>query len=261
MLTVDVSQSALIYIYESNLTRRMLLPLLGMSILQRLACDPDNCQEIAHDATHITTKTIGFISYVIDEKNSLVLRSSLNFVRRLAIDHGKIGARFRQELSKNPFLLNILGRIMDGDCQPELWAPVVDIIAALALGEAARQEIGSTQSIIRGLMHAFVRPDDVNNPSNDRSLRKAAGKALANLTMKSTDNCWAILLEKQGHNLIKKLIDMLDDEYYICAVANLLHNLCANSRDKLMEIDLGESVQLKSALTKVRVSLDQSLLI
>ncbi|KAG2581527.1 hypothetical protein PVAP13_6KG171800 [Panicum virgatum] len=206
------------------------------------------------DASKETVPTlIGMLCSTVggDEDISLVLRSPLNFVRRLAIDHGKIGARFRQELSKNPFLLNSLGRIMDGDCQPELWAPVVDIITALALEEAARQEIGSTQSIIPKLMHAFVRPDDVNNPSNDRSLRKAAGKALANLTMKSTDNCWAILLEKQGHNLIKKLIDMLDDEYYICAVANLLHNLCANSRDKLMEIDLCASVQLESALTKV----------
>lgn len=184
-----------------------------------------------------------------------VVRLSLKFVRRLAINGGKISARFRQELSENPFLLDSLEQILNmEDCQLELWEPAMDIIAVLALDEAARQEIGSTQSIIRKLIHAFVRPDDVNNPSrndNDRSLRKAAGEALANLTMKSTDNCWAILLAEQGHNLIEKLIVMLDDEYYICVAANLLNNLCANSRDKLMEIGLGASVQLESALPKV----------
>lgn len=82
-----------------------------------------------------------------------------------------------------------------------------------------------------------------------------AGEALANLTIKSTDNCWAILLAEQGHNLIKKLIDMLDDKHYISVAANLLHNLCANSRDKLMDIDLGASVQLESALPKVSPSI------
>nr|CAB3482126.1 unnamed protein product [Digitaria exilis] len=246
---------------ESTLLQRMLFPLLGMSILQRLACDPDNCDEIVEDATYISTKTIGLISYVTNEEISgdpqkaLVLRSSLNFVRWLAIDRGKIGSRFRQELSDNPLLLNSLGRILDGDYQPELWEPVVDIIAALALDEAARQDIGSTQSIIPKLMCTFLRQDDVNPiENNDHSLQRAAGEALANLTIKSTENCWAILLAEQGHNLIKKLIDMLDDENCICVAANLLHNLCANSRDKLTDIDLGASAQLEYALPKASLS-------
>ena len=54
------------------------------------------------------------------------------------------------------------------------------------------------------------------------------------------------------HNLFTKLIDMLDDECYMCVAANLLHNLCANSRDML--IDLGANVNLESALSKVSVS-------
>ncbi|KAF8669955.1 hypothetical protein HU200_051138 [Digitaria exilis] len=243
---------------ESTLLQRMLFPLLGMSILQRLACDPDNCDEIVEDATYISTKTIGLISYVTNEEISgdpqkaLVLRSSLNFVRWLTIDRGKIGSRFRQEISDNPLLLNSLGLILDGDCQPELWEPVVDIIAALALDESARQDIGSTQSIIPKLMCTFLRQDGVNpSENNDHSLRRAAGEALANLTIKSTDNCWAILLAEQGHNLIKKVIHMLDDEDCICVAANLLHNLCANSRDKLMDIDLGASAQLEYALPKM----------
>ncbi|CAL5010026.1 unnamed protein product [Urochloa decumbens] len=256
---VDRRHHSIRTVFGSTLSQQILFPLLGMSILQRLSCDPDNCKEIIEGATYITTKTIGLIRYVTNQENNggqqkkTVIRSSLNFVRWHASNTGKIGARFRRELSENPFLLNSLGHILDGDCQPELWEPVMDIIAALALDhEAASQEIGSTQFLIPKLICAFLRHDDVNTrENNDHSLQMAAGEALANLTIKSTDNCWAILFAEQGHNLINKLVEMLDDEVYVCVAANLLHNLCANSRDKLVDIKLGASMQLESALPKV----------
>ena len=75
----------------------------------------------------------------------------------------------------------------------------------------------------------------------------------------STDNCWAILFADKDHNLIKNLINMLEDEYYICVAANLLHNLCVNSRDKLMDIDFGANVHMESALQKVILSITNSL--
>ncbi|CAL5008585.1 unnamed protein product [Urochloa decumbens] len=240
--------------------RRILFYTLGLSILEKLSCDHDNCTEIAKDATNIITKIIGLISYLTEEENSgesetqqkiIVCDSALKFVRRLTIKGRKIGVKFRQVLSENPFLLNTLDCIIDlEDCQPELWETVIDIIAKLALDEAARQDIGCTQSIIHKLIHAFLRPDDVNSSSNnDSSLQMTAGEALVNLTIMSTDNCWAILTVEPGHNLIENLTSMLENECYRCVAANLLHNLCANSRDKL--VDLGANVHLESALTKV----------
>ncbi|CAO2199966.1 unnamed protein product [Urochloa humidicola] len=240
--------------------RQILFYSLGLSILDKLACDPDNCTEIAKDATNVITKIVGLISYLTDEEDSggsethqkiMVYDSALKFVRRLAIKGRKMGARFRQDLSENPFLLNSLNRIMDlEDCQPELWELAMDIIAKMALDEDARQEIGCTQSIIQKLVHAFLRADDVNSSSNnnDNSLQMTAGEALVNLTIMSTENCWAILTVQAGHNLVANLASMLENECYICAAANLLHNLCANSRDKL--IDLGANVHLESALSK-----------
>ena len=189
--------------------------MLGLSILEELAYDPDNCAAIVKDG----------------------------------INGGKIGA---------PFLLNSLERILHlEDSQQELWEPVMRIIAMLALDGAARHEIVSTKAIVGKLMQAFVRPDNDAIPRGniDRSLRKAAGRALANLTIMSTDNCWAILFADKDHNLIKNLINMLEDEYYICVAANLLHNLCANSRDKLMDIDFGANVHMESALQKVILSI------
>jgi hypothetical protein len=132
----------------------------------------------------------------------------------------------------------------------------MDIIAKLALDEAARQEIGSSQAIIGKLMRAFLRPDDDANSSenNGLPLRMAAGEALANFTIMSTDNCWAIFLAEveAEHNLVVNLVDMLDNEYYICVAANLLHNLCANSGDKLVE--LGKQ-HLESVVRKVSLSI------
>ena len=248
--------------------RRIHFSLLGLSMLEKLTCDPDNCAEIAKDGTNIITKIIGLIIYLTDEKISgeseiqqkmMVYDSALKFVRRLAVKGGKIGMRFRHELSENPLFLNSLERILDlEDRQPELWEPAIDIIAKLALDEAARQEIGSTRSILRKLMHGFLTPDDVtylsrnNDPS---SLQMTAGEALANLTIMSVDNCWAILWAEPGrrHSLIEMITSMLGNERYICVAATLLHNLCANSRDML--IDLGANVHLESALTKVRLSI------
>ncbi|KAG2576635.1 hypothetical protein PVAP13_6NG036183 [Panicum virgatum] len=188
------------------------------------------------------------------QQKMMVYDSALKFVRRLAIKGGKIGMRFRHELSENYFFLNSLERILDlEDRQPELWEPVMDIIAKLALDKAARQEIGSTHSILRKLVHGFLRPDDVtylsrnNDPS---SLQMIAGETLANLTIMSVDNCWAILWAEPGrHNLIEMITSILENECCICVAATLLHNLCANSRDKL--IDLGANAHLESALTKV----------
>ena len=100
----------------------------------------------------------------------------------------------------------------------------------------------STQFIISNLIDAFLKPDD-------RLQRIAAGRALGILTIMSTDNCWAILLADPELNLINNLISMLEDE---CS-ADILHNLCANSRDKLMDIDLRSSVLRESALPKVSI--------
>ncbi|CAO2205724.1 unnamed protein product [Urochloa humidicola] len=253
---IDSRSQSICTLDEANLLHLRLFPLLGMSILQRLASDHDSCREMVEEATYVTTRTIGLISNLTHEENSgdphqkEVLASSLNFVRWLANNRGKLGTRFRQELLENPILLNSLEHILDH--QPELWKPVMGVIENLAFDEAASQEIGSTQSIIPKLLDAFLVPDGVNpNWNNDRSLQMTAGKALANLTIKSTDNCWAILLAEQGHNLLKRLNDMLDDDDFMCVAAHLLHNLCANSRDKLMDVDLGASMQLESALPKV----------
>ncbi|CAO2164434.1 unnamed protein product [Urochloa humidicola] len=235
-------------------------------------------QDIVKDAQKIVTDIIGLISYLIDEENrarekektqqeeeveekteqeeeeeektepEAELSVSLKLVGNLAINGGKLSTIFRQELSKNPFFLYCLERVLELEgSEPKLWEPVMNIIAVLALDKASREEIGSTQCIIPKLMHAFLMPDDAKPGENNApSLRMAAVEALANLTIMSTDNCWAVLLADPKHNLIKNLINMLEDKH----AANLLHNLCVNLGDKLIEHGSSDE-DMKSALVKV----------
>lgn len=108
-------------------------PVLGVVILEKLACDPDNCEEIVK-AKNLISRIIALISYATGEESrqekrkNLLIRSSLNFVRRLASTGEKIGAAFRHELQKNTFLRNNLalaGILEDTRSCSQLWKPAV----------------------------------------------------------------------------------------------------------------------------------------
>ncbi|CAL4999759.1 unnamed protein product [Urochloa decumbens] len=227
---------------EQPLTRQDSLPIQGMVILERLAHDPDNCAEIAK-ATYLIAKIVGLISYTTaDSKSSkdnkqqhMMIFSSLNFVRRLAITGDTIGVALRQELYKNSFLINNLECVLeqeDSNRSPEVTKLVIEILTKLAFDMEARKDIGSSKVTISKLMHAFIGKDGSTNAYYDQSLRMAAGEALANLTIESPANCLAIM-EEPGYELIKDLKNMLCEDEYRYVVASLLQNVCAHSTDKL----------------------------
>ncbi|KAL6614914.1 hypothetical protein ACP70R_037184 [Stipagrostis hirtigluma subsp. patula] len=235
---------------EPPLTHEDSFPVLGMEILEKLSCDPDNFSEIVK-ATNLISKIIGLISYTAGNERSnsaqqnAVIYSALKFVRHLAITGEQT---LRQQLWQNPFLLNNLTCILDDShSNPQLWEPAMHIIAKLALDEEASKEIGSTQMIIGKLMHAFLGKDRENN-YYDQSLRLAAGEALANLAMENTANCLAILKEPAYH-VIKDLKDLLHNYEYRCIAGSILQNFCAHSRDELYH--LGANEHLSSALQVV----------
>lgn len=205
-------------------------------------------------AEFLISKIIGCISYTADkednnyEQQNAVICSSLLLVRRLASTGGKFGSTVRRQLWESPVLLDSLAGILDDSRSgPEVWTPAMDIIAKLAWDEDARPEIASNGVIIGKLVHAFLGPDEPDG----QSLRIAAGEALVNLTMESTASCSAIL-EMPGYEVVKDLKDMLcEAEYRIyCEAAGLLQNLCAHSRDKLMNHP-GAREHLRSALPVV----------
>ncbi|CAL5004168.1 unnamed protein product [Urochloa decumbens] len=241
--------------HDLPLTSQDSLPILGMVILERLACDPDKCAEIVK-TTNLIPKIICHISYSSSNSESsnddnALISSSLNLVRRIATTSGRVGATLRQELVQ-PFLLSNLACILeDSRSGPQVWKPATDIIATLALDEGPRHELGSVQVIIhKPLLHIFV----IGGDGSTDSLRVAAGGALANLAMESPENCLAMLEERQryGYDLVKDLKGMLGDVEYRCVAASVLHNLCATiaacSRIKDWLSDPGVTSDLSSAL-------------
>ncbi|KAJ1269193.1 hypothetical protein BS78_07G191700 [Paspalum vaginatum] len=236
---------------ELPLTYQDSLPIMGMVILERLAHDPDNCAEIIK-APCLISKPITLISYTTysessNDEQQHAICSSLNFVRRLAITGESIGVELRQELCKNPFLLNNLECVLeDSHVSPEVMKLVIDILAKLALDEDARKEIGSSKVTICKLMHTFIGRDGdgLVNSYYDQLLRMAAGEALAILTMESPANCLAVL-EEPGYELIKDLKNMLCEDEHRYVAASLLENVCAHSVDKLRH--QGASDHLSSA--------------
>lgn len=217
------------------------IPVLGMTILNRLANDHDRCVEIGM-ATNLISKIVGFVSCSTTatantadtEQLEDLVCLCLNLLRRLASTSEKIGAKLRQQLWENPYLLYRLAGILKSTrSKPEkLWEPAIDIIAKLAWDEEARQEIGSAQEIISKLIHAFLGRQEGTNMYYNQPLRMAAGEALANLTISSTTNCLAIL-DEQGIDIIKDLKDMFFDIKYRYVAANLLQNLCAHCREEM----------------------------
>ncbi|KAF8712843.1 hypothetical protein HU200_028616 [Digitaria exilis] len=239
---------------EAPLTSQNSLPVLGMMILEKLACDPDNCAEIVKN-TNLVTKIINLICYTSNNRssndNALIISSSLNFVRMISTTNGKVGATLRQELCENPFLLTNLKSVLeDSRSSPGVWKPAIDIIAAMALDESARNELASVQVIIHKLLHIFIVGQD--GPTNyEQSLRVAAGGALSNHAMESPENC-LVMLEEQlgdGYDLAKDLVGMLRSDEYTCVAVSLLQNLCECSR---MGDDELPTVQTFAACSRIK---------
>ncbi|KAG2573811.1 hypothetical protein PVAP13_7KG279800 [Panicum virgatum] len=230
------------------------LPILGLEILESLACDADDCAEIIK-VTNLVPKIVGLTSYSSSNENSTdnaLMSSSLNLLRRLATTNGKVGASLRQELWESPFLLSNLACILeDSRSSPQVWKPAMDIIAIMSWDEVARQELGSAQVIIHKLVHVFIVGQD-GPTSYDRSVRVAAGEALTNLAMESPANCLAILEERRpGYELARDLKGMLGNDEYRCVAASLLQNLCAWSRIRDRLRGPGATNHLSSALPVV----------
>lgn len=227
------------------------LPILGTVILERLACDVDNCEEIVK-TTNLVPKIVGLISYTSSSESSndnALIRSSLDLVRRLATTGRNI---VRHELWESPFLLSNLACVLeDSRSSPEVWKPAIDIIATMALDEGERQGIGRVQVIIRFLVGVFIIGRD-GPTTYCQSLRAAAGEALSNLAIESPANCLAILEARPEYELVERLKDMLGNDEYRCAAASLLGN-CSMIWGRLS--DPGVSNHLSSALPVVSLSI------
>jgi hypothetical protein len=234
-------------IEEELFTDQELLPVLGMSILERLAdCGPENSEEICR-ANNLISKIIEYTNEIHDQ---ILKGSSLKLLRRLSITGGEIGITLRRKISEQPFLLRNLAEILDHmEGSHELKKLATEILRNLATDRNTRQEIVHIGVITSRLIHAFLAQHPPSNPYSDRSLQITAGQALALLTMESVNNC-SLMLKEPGYELIRELIVMIqDDRYNRYVAAIILRNLCMNAQPMLSSSDMAE---LSHFLRKVR---------
>ncbi|KAF7007187.1 hypothetical protein CFC21_022147 [Triticum aestivum] len=216
-----------------------------MLILDKLASfDLDNCIEICRDPG-LTTKVIQFTSnrpnmtYSNETHKTLLKRSSLKLLCRLAKTKGKIGVTLRQNISEHPFLLSNLVEILDNnDSSHELRELTTELIKNIAMEEKIKEEIGHIPVIISRLMDAFLSQSALSRTDSAQLLQMTSGQALAVLAMESANNCLIMLAEP--HSFIKELTVMIHGDRYRYVASSLLQNMCVHVRPELGNSDLKE---------------------
>ncbi|XP_073364147.1 uncharacterized protein [Aegilops tauschii subsp. strangulata] len=223
-----------------------LLPVQGMLILERLATfDLENCVEISR-ATGLISKIVEFTSNRTDMKNidetheTLLKRSSLKLLARLAGTKGKFGVTLRQKITEHLFLWSNLAEILDnrGSSQ-ELRELTAELVRNFAMDGNVNNEIGHIPIIISRLMHAFLSEGASSSADSDQLLRMNAGQALALLAMGSVNNC-LVMLAEAGSVFIKELTIMIHSGRYRYIASSLLQNMCVHAQPEIGNSDLKE---------------------
>ncbi|CAH8276731.1 unnamed protein product [Arabidopsis lyrata] len=204
---------------------------LGLLILKRLARDHDNCGKIG--------KTKGLLSKIIDftyaekrllEKSNvavaepykvLAVKRSLKLLKKLVSTTGATGKNLRMIVSGIVFTVsNIRETLHHGKSQPDLQKLGAEILTFLAFEEGATEKIGGTGGVLKGLLCIFLNNEI---PKDKSGVRVSAGESIAMLAQGSKSNCQRILRS----NVLKGLVEALDNPLIRLNSARILRNLCA----------------------------------
>ncbi|KAG0550382.1 hypothetical protein BDA96_01G333200 [Sorghum bicolor] len=216
------------------------LNLLGLSILNKLARDHDNCDKIG--------KTRGLLDTIISYSGVVAngpatgpptdmclkaVKQSLRVVKRLASTTGTTGKLLRRELSDIVFTVSNIREVLQQQQQQdekdvsELHRLAIAILTNLAMDEEARETIGATGGVVSTLVAMFLPEKQEAAPPPDRhkdAVRLEAGEALAMLALDSRRNCGAIIKAFGGG--VERLVEALSDPIVVISAGRILRNLC-----------------------------------
>jgi hypothetical protein len=219
------------------------LNLLGLSILNKLARDHDNCDKIG--------KTRGLLDRIISYSGILAngpatgpptdmrlkaVKQSLRVVKRLASTTGTTGKMLRRELSDIVFTVSNVREVLqqqqeDEKDVSELHRLAIEILTNLAMDEEAREMIGATGSVVSTLVAMFLPQKQEAAPDRHKdAVRVEAGEALAMLALDSRRNCRAIIMAFGGG--MELLVEALSDPIVVISAARILRNLCTYAGDE-----------------------------
>ncbi|CAD6204359.1 unnamed protein product [Miscanthus lutarioriparius] len=213
------------------------LNLLGLSILNNLARDHDNCDKIG--------KTRGLLDRIISYSGIVAngpptgmrlkaVKQSLRVVKRLASTTGTTGKLLRRELSDIVFTVSNVREVLqqqDEKGVSELHRLAIEILTNLAMDEEAREMIGATGGVVSTLVAMFLPEKQEAAPDRHKdAVRVEAGEALAMLALGSRRNCGAIIMAF-GRG-VERLVEALSDPIVVISAARILRNLCTYAGDE-----------------------------
>ncbi|KAL6645515.1 hypothetical protein ACP70R_017123 [Stipagrostis hirtigluma subsp. patula] len=218
------------------------LNLLGLSILNKLAHDHDNCDKIG--------KTKGLLDKIISyssiangptpaaapptETRLKAVKQSLRVLKRLASTTGTTGKLLRRELSDIVFTVSNIREVLqqhDGKGRSELHQLAIEILTNLAMDEEAREMIGGTGGVVCELVAMFLVAKEAEPATQQGdAVRVEAGEALAMLALDSRRNCSVIIMACGGG--VERLVEALSDPVVIISAARILRNLCTYAGDE-----------------------------
>ena len=235
------------------------LNLLGLSILNKLARDHDNCDKIG--------KTRGLLDSIISYSGIVAngpatdmrlkaVKQSLRVVKRLASTTGNTGKLLRRELSGIVFTVSNVREVLqqqhDDKDVSELHRLAIEILTNLAMDEETREMIGGTGGVVSTLVAMFL--PEKQEAAADRhkdAVRVEAGEALAMLALDSRRNCGAIIMAFGGG--VERLVEALSDPVVAISAARILRNLCTYAGDEwqliLRRVTAGATKVLVSGCT------------
>ncbi|KAK8635285.1 hypothetical protein V6N13_023162 [Hibiscus sabdariffa] len=203
---------------------------LGLLILKKLACDHDNCGKIGN-TRGLLPKIIDFThagENLLKDNNVapsqiLTVKRSLQVVQMLASTTGATGKHLRKEISEVVFTIsNIRDILRHGEKHPVLQKLSMEILTNLALEEEATERIGGTGGVLKELFNIFLNQ---GMPEHQNHVRRAAGEALAMLSLESRANCHRILRLQ----VLEKLVGALEVPLLRVNAARILRHLCTYS--------------------------------
>jgi hypothetical protein len=233
------------------------LNLLGLSILNKLAHDHDNCDKIGK-TRGLLDKIISYSSiangpaaaWAPTDTRLKAVKQSLRVVKRLATTTGTTGKLLRRELSDIVFTVSNIREVLqqqDDKDMSELHLLAIEILTSLAMDEGAREMIGGTGGVVSVLLAMFLPGKDAAAPDRRKdAVRVEAGEALAMLALDSRANCSAIITACGGG--VARLIEALGDPVATIGAARILRNLCTYAGEEWQLVLRG----VTAGATKVR---------
>ncbi|CAL4985327.1 unnamed protein product [Urochloa decumbens] len=242
-----------------------LVLLHGLTILQTLASDHQNCREICTTPGLLPKITAPLYSDTLIRDTNIrewakVVSQSLKVMLRLIHAPGKAGRRLRREISSNKQASIVLNHYSTAN--QELYGRCLEMLTELALDPSVNLASSTKENLINKQMQIFLAVEEVQEPDslpNQHQVTVTAGRSLVLITTNSQTNSDFIMRAYHG-NILARLAGLLANKknvIYRTIAAEILDNLCTHCDWNVYKLILTESLLPKVLTEIMSITIDQ----